>query len=284
MILIADSGSTKCDWLLRQADQLVLQTSTVGLNPHILSEKQLLKVIKRNRELMSFRDQIEHIYFFGAGCGTTKNQARIKALLDRYFQNAQVAVYEDLMAAVWAVNKMPSVLCILGTGSNSTYFDGQKLSSKVPSLGYLVMDEGSGNSLGRRMLRAYYYRQMPSELAVKFESQFNLDAAHVVHKLYSSNTPNRYLAKFARFAVDHQHDAFIAHQIRLEIQLFVEHHVLVYKEELSKSKLYFVGSVAYYLQDFIVEELANYGYQVDEFIRRPVEQILAKASQTSSTK
>ena len=185
MILIADSGSTKCDWLLHQDDHLVFKTNTVGLNPHILSVKQLQKALKKNRQLLTYSDQIAHIYFFGAGCGTLKNQELIKKLLSACFVNAEIHVQEDLMAAAWAINKEPAVLCILGTGSNCAYFDGQQLSSKRPSLGYLLMDEGSGNSLGKRLLRSYYYRQMPQELELSFDNQFNLDAARVVHKLYN---------------------------------------------------------------------------------------------------
>lgn len=284
MILIADSGSTKCDWLLHHDDQLVFKTSTVGLNPHILSVKQLQKVLKKNQQLQTFHDQIAHIYFFGAGCGTSKNQQLIKALLAACFINAEVLVQEDLMAAAWAVNKEPAVLCILGTGSNCAYFDGQKLSSKLPSLGYLLMDEGSGNSFGKRLLRSYYFGQMPKELATSFEKQFNLDPARVVHKLYSSKTPNRYLAKFARFAIDYQNHPYVAAQIKEEIQEFVKCHLMAYHEELKQTKLYFVGSVAYYLQDFIQEELKRHGYEVAAFIQRPMERIFSKLSDTHPSK
>jgi len=284
MILIADSGSTKCDWLLHQDDQLVFKTNTVGLNPHILSVKQLHKALKKNRLLLTYSDQIEHIYFFGAGCGTLKNQELIKKLLSACFVNAEILVQEDLMAAAWAINKEPAVLCILGTGSNCAYFDGQQLSSKRPSLGYLLMDEGSGNSLGKRLLRSYYYRQMPQELVLSFENQFNLDAARVVHKLYNSKTPNRYLAKFARFAIDHQEHPYIAIQIKEEIQEFINCHLLAYRKELKRTKLYFVGSVAFYLKDFINEPLKGHGYEVTAFIQRPMEHILSKLSEAHYSK
>lgn len=275
MVLIADSGSTKCDWVLHDVDRVVLRIETKGLNPNILSYKQLNKVLAKNEELLKIKDLVKSVYFFGAGCGTAINQQVLTRVLRSNFETSTVLVQEDLMAAVWAINKTPALICILGTGSNCCYFNGKSLVSKVPSLGYLLMDEGSGNGLGKRLLRAYYYGQMPHEIEDQFKEQFNLSPEHVVQKLYNSKTPNRYLATYARFAIDQIDHPFIAAQIRDEINLFIERHLLIYDKELINSNIYFIGSIAYFTQQLIKKELDRRGYQLTGVIKRPLEQIIA---------
>ena len=175
MILIAESGSTKCDWVLLDSKGIVkLTTTTLGLNPAVLPQEEILKIINSNNKLTQLFNTVESLDFYGAGCGTEIPRLNLKKLLKDLFLNAKVQVQEDLMAAVYSVTTEPAIVCILGTGSNSCFFDGENVYNASPSLGFILMDESSGNYYGKQLIRDYYYNNMPWEIALKFENEFNI--------------------------------------------------------------------------------------------------------------
>jgi N-acetylglucosamine kinase-like BadF-type ATPase len=275
MILIADSGSTKCDWVLYNQNKAnPIKIRTKGLNPVILSKKKLKSIITKNEDLFSYKDLITSVHFFGAGCGTKKNQKKVNSILNSFFKNARASTHEDIMAAVYATTSSPAVVCILGTGSNCCYFDGNTTHLKSPALGYILMDEGSGNFFGKELLKAYYYNRMPKSLSKIFESDCNLKEKEVVKKLYKSPTPNKYLAQFARFLFEHEKHPFIRKVLLDGISKFIENNIMQYEEELKKVPLHFVGSIAYFAQDYIQELLKEKGLKATHFVRRPIDNII----------
>lgn len=162
MIIITDSGSTKCDWITidNKGNQLKERIRTKGLNPAIISQKKINKVIKKADDLVADADQVTRVYFYGAGCGTERPRLALKEVLESIFINAEVEVQEDTMAAVRsAINAKDeaAVVCILGTGSNCSYYDGSRLHQRVDSLGYTIMDDASGNYYGKQLIRDYYH-------------------------------------------------------------------------------------------------------------------------------
>ena len=180
MILIADGGSTKADWILLDKEgEQVFKTRTGGLNPAVFSEDLMKARLNDNEDLYSVKEQVTNVYFYGAGCGTEKPTALLKSIFESFFKNAEVVVKEDTYAAAYAVTSEPGIVCILGTGSNSCYFDGENVDVRIFSLGYILMDEASGNYFGKKLLRDYYYGKMPSDIAKLFEEQFNLEADHI---------------------------------------------------------------------------------------------------------
>ena len=176
MILIADGGSTKCDWiLLNSKGEQLFKTRTKGVNPAVFPEAMLEQRIEENPELLEVKSQVERIHFYGAGCGTEIPRKLLQDIIANFFTNAsEVQVKEDMVAAVYAATTEPGIVCILGTGSNSCYFDGKDVHMAVESLGYILMDEASGNYFGKRLLRDYYYKRMPPDIAAKFEKDFDL--------------------------------------------------------------------------------------------------------------
>lgn len=275
MILIADSGSTKCDWILYNDDKAnPIKIRTKGLNPAILSKKQLKNTITKNEDLFSYKDLVTSVHFFGAGCGTKKNQQKINKILTKFFKNALASTHEDIMAAVYATTSTPAVVCILGTGSNCCYFDGKTTHLKSPALGYILMDEGSGNYFGKELLKAYYYNQMPEGLKNTFEKDYNLKEKEVIKQLYKSATPNKYLAEFARFMFEHENNLFIKNMIADGICKFVENNIMQYGTELKTVPLHFVGSIAYFAKEHIQEALTKKGLKAQYFIRRPIDTII----------
>ncbi|WP_299886135.1 N-acetylglucosamine kinase [uncultured Lacinutrix sp.] len=275
MLLIADSGSTKCDWVIyKDINQEPFKIRTKGINPAVLSKKKLKGIIIKNLELYKYKDLITSIYFFGAGCGTKKNQNKIDNILTSFFKKAKSNTKEDIMAAVYATTNTPAVVCILGTGSNCCYFDGTNITLKTPALGYIIMDEGSGNHLGKNLLQSYYYKKMPIELRLKFEKKFNLKEKKVIKKLYHSSTPNKYLAEFSLFLFENKDNPFIKNLIIDAMDKFIENHILQYSEELKTVPLHFVGSIAYFAKDYIEIALNKKGLKASSFIRRPIDNLI----------
>jgi N-acetylglucosamine kinase-like BadF-type ATPase len=277
MILITDGGSTKCDWIaIDESGNLATQKiRTKGLNPAILSEKKLNKIIKKSEELLAMSDDVTHVFFYGAGCGTENPRLILKSILEEIFTNAKVEVQEDTMAAVRACinsNDEAAVVCILGTGSNCSYYDGNKLHQRVLSLGYTLMDEASGNYYGKELVRDYYFNVMPHNLKLAFDHKYNLDADYIKYNLYKQPNPNAYLANFAEFMFLNKDSDYIKNLIKRGLRKFTEHMILQFKEELKTGiPVHFAGSIAYFSQDEIKEVAEEYGYKVGNFVRRPID-------------
>lgn len=283
MILIAESGSTKCDWVLLDSSKIFpKRIRTKGLNPAILKKKELKKIITDNQEISEYKNQVTSIYFFGAGCNTPKSKNNVKLALSSCFKKANSIVEEDTMAAVYATTKTPAVVCILGTGSNCCYFNGTTIHSKTPSLGFLVMDEGSGNYFGKELLKAYYYKQMPEELRISFEEKFDLKEKKVIKKLYQSKTPNKYLADFATFLFENITHSFMKKIVNEGMDKFIENHILQYSKELETVPLHFVGSIAFYAKEYIAIQLNKRGLEGASFIQRPIDNLIERIKKEHS--
>jgi len=275
MILIAESGSTKCDWvLIEKPDNKVTRFRTKGLNPAVLKEKSLHKIISKEVTLINHKEAIKEIYFFGAGCNTKSNNQVLENILSSFFKVDTLLIAEDMMAAVYATTTKPAVVCILGTGSNCCFFDGSKILQKTPALGYILMDEGSGNYFGKELLKAYYYKKLSNELSISLENRFNVSEEKVIKKLYKSKSPNKYLANFAPFLFENDKNIYIQKIIQKGIQEFVENHILHYKNELEENPIHFVGSIAFFGKKYIIKELSKHNIKVESFIRRPIDNLI----------
>lgn len=275
MILIADGGSTKCDWILLDSKgEKILKTRTKGLNPAVFKTEVLQERLEENLDLKQVRDSVEKVHFYGAGCGTPKPTALLKSILTAFFSGAsEVQVQEDMVAAVYAVTDKPGIVCILGTGSNSCYFDGQGIRTAVDSLGYILMDEASGNYFGKRLIRDYYYKKMPEQLAVKFEKEFDLSSDTIKENIYKKDNPNTYLASFAEFIFKNERNGYFYQLIAEGMQNFIEHRVLCFKEA-QNVPIHFVGSIAYFSQDIIKDALQPYRLTPGNFVQRPIDGII----------
>jgi len=276
MILIVDSGSTKCDWIAidKEGNQLLEKIRTKGLNPAILSEKKLKKIIKKNKDLAANCEKVTNIHFYGAGCGTENPKLALKVVLQQIFVNANVDINEDTLAAVFATINAPdeaAVVCILGTGSNCSYYNGTVLEQRVNSLGYTLMDDASGNYFGKQLLRDYYFNHMPEDIKIAFSDKYNLDADFIKYNLYKQPNPNAYLANFAEFMFLNKDSIYINDLIRNGIRLFAKNMILQFKEELKTVPVHFAGSIAFFCQDEIKEVAKELGFKVGNFERRPIE-------------
>lgn len=280
MIFIVDSGSTKCDWLAidNQGNQLLEKQRTKGMNPAILSSKKLYKTIKKNEILDQVKNDVTHIYFYGAGCGTEKPRQLLEDVLHNFFPNAKAEVREDTYAAVYATvgaSLKPAVVCILGTGSNCSYFNGSNIEQRVKSLGFSVMDDASGNYFGRQLIRDYYFNHMPQHLKVSLAEKYNMDSDFIKYNLYKQPNPNAYLASFAEFMFLNKDSEYIVNLIKKGIRLFAKNMIMQYKDVLQITPVHFAGSIAFFSQEEIKDVAKELGFTVGNFERRPIEGLVS---------
>ena len=277
MILIVDSGSTKTDWIaIDKKGKILFETQTLGLNPQVLTNHILKERIVNNFELYKFRKEVSEIYFYGAGCGTEPPRILIKSVFKEIFKNCtEFSIKEDTYAAIYSTAKInsKSIVCILGTGSNCTYFDGESIDQRVISLGYILMDDASGNYFGRQMLRDYYFNRIPEETAIKFNREFDLDAETIKDNLYKQPNPNTYLATFAKFLIQNKNSDYGQSLIKRGFDLFIERQILQF-ENAKEVPIHFVGSISFYLKDELKRSLSNYGLQAGNIIRKPIDGLL----------
>lgn len=272
MTLIADGGSTKCDWvLLDNAGKILLKTTTKGLNPTVVPPEELQQRIKKNLDFEPFFNEIKTVDFYGAGCGTVSPRSILQNALSILFPNAKVSVKEDLIAAVYSVTTKPGIVCILGTGSNSCYFDGEKIHTPIPSLGYIVMDEASGNYFGKKLLKDYFYNKMPTEIAKAFKTDFNLDPDYIKMNLYKMPNPNAFLASFAEFIFNRNKiNPYFYGLLKEGIQVFTTDRILCYKEAKSVP-VHFIGSIAHFSEKIINEVFLGNSLELGKIVQKPID-------------
>jgi N-acetylglucosamine kinase-like BadF-type ATPase len=274
MILIADGGSTKADWiLLDKAGEVVLKTRTGGLNPAVFPVDLMINRINENEDFKTHKENVTEVYFYGAGCGTKKPTAILKSIFESFFINAKVVVKEDTYAAAYAVTKDPGIVCILGTGSNSCYFDGTDVDVRIDSLGYILMDEASGNYFGKKLLRDYYYNKMPKSVAKMFEEQYDLDSDTIKRRIYKEDNPNTYLATFAEFILRNKRNLYFNKVLHKGVKVFFQNRILPYKES-NKVPVHFVGSIAYFARDIIEDVARFYLIELGNIVRRPIDGLI----------
>ena len=279
MIFLIDSGSTKTDWIAvdKNGSQLFEKVRTKGLNPAILTTNELLGRIQENDILRSNKEKVEKIFFYGAGCGTEAPNLALAQVLRSYFQNAEVTVEEDTLAAVYSTinDNEPAVVCIMGTGSNCTYYDGHKAHQRVKSLGYILMDDASGNYYGKQLIRDYFYKHMPVKLRISFKEKYNMDEDFIKYNIYKEPNPNAYLASFAEFMFLHKESKYIKELIKSGVRSLAKNMIFQFKEELKTAPVHFAGTIAFLSQEEIREVGAEMGFKVGNFIRRPIEGLVS---------
>ncbi|XLS30745.1 N-acetylglucosamine kinase [Flavobacteriaceae bacterium M23B6Z8] len=274
MILIVDSGATKSDWIaLDDFGNQLFMTQTLGLSPEVLTREIIIERLANNFELSKHSKEVSQLFFYGAGCGTLRMQNYLKDIFTGYFVNAKISVKEDTYAAVYATvePREHAIVCILGTGSNCSYFDGRELFQKVSSLGYILMDDCSGNYFGRQLLRDYYYHKIPPKLSAKFEQEYDLDADVIKNHLYKQPNPNTYLATFAKFVIQNKNEQYCQNLIRKGMQLFIDNSILQFEQATEGVSVHFVGSIAYYLQDELNTIMEENNIKVGNILRRPID-------------
>jgi glucosamine kinase len=272
-ILIADSGATKCEWCLLQ-DKRKKLLFTQGMSPYFLKGPQI-EAILRNELLPSIRRyEIDEIYYYGTGCADPANVKMVRGALRRVFPKAKLAVDHDLMGAAKALcGKTPGIACILGTGSNSCYFNGRKIIRNSPGLGYILGDEGSGAYLGKKVVQYYLYETFDEDLRYKFNDKYRTSAVEILDHVYRQPLPNRYLAGFSLFLAENRGHYMVENIIEDGLNDFFFTHLCKYNESW-KMPIHFVGGVAYGFRDVVAQLCSGYEFELGRILKNPMEGLI----------
>jgi glucosamine kinase len=272
MILIADSGSTKTDWRLIDEHRHIHQYATQGINPYFQNEEAISVIIQQELlpQLKSGMQQFKsEIYFYGAGCGTALKKKSVETALASHFPESVIEVNTDLLGAARALcEDKPGIAAILGTGSNTCYYDGLNIIENHASLGYILGDEGSGAHIGKLFIQAYLNKELPESIAHRFEDRFKLNKDSILDNIYKQPMPNRFLASFSKFIYQNLKEQFLIDLVATSFNELFDKHILKY--EHSHLKLSCVGSVAFYYSNILRAVALNKEVHIDKIIETPI--------------
>lgn len=274
MIIIADSGSTKCSWAICDKNgQIVERCSTIGFNPYFIKSSQVLNHLQ-NSDLKEIKDVVKEVYFYGAGCSSKKMNEIIEKPFVEFFSNAQINIHHDLDAACYSMyDGEPAITGILGTGSNSCFFDGEKIYENAPSLGFMLGDEASGNNFGKKLLCLYFNDVLDEELKQKYEDTYETDIAQINSNVYNNSRANVYLAKFFPFVSENKNHPQMHTLIMKTLDEFFKLHICCF-EDFKKVKVNFIGSVAFFLSDEIKKIAQKYNCEIGHIIKNPIDRLI----------
>ncbi|MEO6404570.1 MAG: N-acetylglucosamine kinase [Ferruginibacter sp.] len=272
-ILIADSGSTKAEWCLISGNKKKI-VSTQGLSPYFLSADQIANIIHLELLPKIKNSMPSNVYFYGTGCSNPVNVKIVMHALQTVFEDAVISVDHDLMGAARALcGNDKGVACILGTGSNSGYYNGKKIVKNSPGLGYVLGDEGSGAYLGKKIIQYYLYNTFDADLMDRFNSKFNTTPSEILDAVYKKPLPNRYLASYAVFLSENRGHYMIENIIEDGFNDFFFNHIYKYRESWSLP-IHFTGSVAFVFKDVLNELCNSYELQLGQVIKNPMEGLI----------
>jgi N-acetylglucosamine kinase-like BadF-type ATPase len=271
MILIADSGSTKSDWVLTNGGDEVTQFNTKGFNPFFHDEKFILEHLSKVNQLNGKLDKIKQVFFYGAGCSSKEMNAIIESALSKLFISANINIDHDLMAcALSTYDGKPGISCILGTGSNSCFYDGDQLNEEVPALGYILGDEGSGSYYGKKLLTDYLYKRLPEDIHLDLEKTFNISKSDIFENVYMKPDANTYLASYMKFISTHKSSEYIDNMITNGMKHFMQVHVCCYKKYLEVP-CHFIGSVSFHFKEQLFKAAKELNISIGNVIKKPID-------------
>lgn len=267
--LIADSGATKTEWCLLKGNRK--QTIfTQGISPYFLDTDQITDLLEKELKPVIKKIQVDEVYYYGTGCANPDNARSVKKALKKVLNAPKTEVTHDLMAAARSLcGKEKGIACILGTGSNSCYFDGKKIVKNSPGLGYVLGDEGSGAYLGKKVIQYYLYNTFDEELRARFDASFTTTATEILENVYKKPLPNRYLAGYARFLAENRGHYMIENILEDGINDFFFNHLCKYSE-IWKVPVHFTGGVSFGFSDVIKELCNSYEFELGRVTQNPM--------------
>lgn len=271
MLLIADSGATKCEWCIVNDDEENKTVFTTGISPYFLNAAQIAELLEKELTPALPNAEVDKVYFYGTGLGNPDNVKIICNAFAGVFPDAKVKADTDLLAAARALcGNEKGIACILGTGSNSCYYDGKKIMKNIPSLGYVLGDEGSGAQLGKKVLQFYLSNIFDEDLKARFDAMFVTTQMEILENLYKKPFPNRYLAGFAIFLAQNRGYEMVENILEEVFNEFFFKHILTY-EKSRTLPVNFTGSIAFGFKDVLQELCKVYGFRLGRLLKNPMQ-------------
>jgi glucosamine kinase len=269
MILIADSGGSKTDWRFIDKQGKISQASAPGFNPYYQPVDDLKKSVK-DIIMPKISDSVSKIFFYGAGVSSQKNQQTIRTAFLEFFPDAQIEIGWDLLAAARALcGHEPGIACIMGTGSNSCLYDGEKIVDNVANLGWILADEGSGAFMGKILLVDYLRNKMPADLASAFKARYPFSREEFLEKVYQEEKPSAFLGTFTKFIFHHLKDPYCYNLVYKSFEEFYVNNVMKYAN-YQNLKVHFTGSIAFYFSDILRQVANDKGITVKNILEGPI--------------
>ena len=271
--LIADSGATKAEWCLLGTGK-IKKIFTQGISPYFQDGEQISQILEQELKPTLKKVSIDEIYYYGTGCSNPNNVRIVKKAIQKVFPGTIVSVDHDLMAAARALcGREKGIACILGTGSNSCFYNGKKILRNSPGLGYVLGDEGSGAYLGKKVVQQYLYRNFDADLMAKFDATYTTNAVEILESVYKKPLPNRYLAGFVLFLSENRGHQLIEKIIYDGIDDFFRNHICQYPES-TKFPINFTGGVAFGFQDVLYQLCKAYELVTGKVLKNPMEGLI----------
>lgn len=269
-ILIADAGSTKTNWsLISNDNEEIIRFVTKGINPALQNS---LEITERIKDIVNRIPEVtvSDIYFYGAGCVGTVQKNKIKDSLKKFWKNARIEIESDIFCAAKALfGSSEGIACILGTGSNSCYFKDNKIISRIPSLGFILGDEGSGAALGKRLLNNVFKKQLSISIIENFNFEFHLSVEELINRVYREPMPSSFLASFSLFLKKHLKEPEIHTLIISEFDSFFEKNIIPY-DNYRSINIGFIGSIAEHFADLLIESAHKYEIKISKILKDPM--------------
>ena len=299
MILICDCGSTKAEWVLLDGADVAKRFVTDGFNPNISNNDTMNGIVKQSLTNVVDYHDVSDVYFYGSGCGSAANQVKVKLIFSKFYPLSKAEVYPDTLGACHALfGDKPGIACILGTGSNACVYDGENITQSIVSLGYIIGDEGSGCHIGKRIVHDYFLGIMPEDLREKFDEKYHLDKDAFLKKVYKGDQPSRYLAKFAKFAGKNIENQYVVKAVSDCFEQFIQSSFRLKRNEMewngeilqqrkltgnedfsttlrfARNDVGFVGSVAYYFRDILMNCLGKHNIKCQKILKNPMDGLI----------
>src|ERR1700761_1240032 len=275
MIAVVYSGSNYADWRLADKNRTVASFKTAGINPYFNDEKQIIQLLNKNINLIHHAEEIKRIYFYGAGSFSGDLKHIVHNALSAFFKFGKVTVDHDIDAAAIACCKnKPGIICICGSGSNAAWYDGRKVKSNNYGLGYILADEGSGNWLGRQLLKAFMNETLPTNIRKKFDHRYDLDRRTLLEKVYRQKQPAVFLSSFTDFYIENKEDNYLKSVIISGFDRLINTYLLPLYKQHPGTQIHFAGTVAANFQDYLYEATATANLTIGNIVKEPINNLL----------
>lgn len=274
MKLIAESGGTKTQWCCISGSEETDIITTIGLNPNFVTGEIIKDVLLK--EVLPVLDchDISEVWFYGAGCSGSAMELKVRNAIGFVLPGSEIHVLSDLEGAARSLlGSSGGYICMLGTGSNSGYYDGKSIAANVPPLGFILGDEGSGASLGKKVLADFIRGIMPSDLAEEFRKQYGSEKDEVVSNVYRGFFPSKYIGGFVQFIKEHLEHEYCRTLVRKSFEEFVQRNLRLYKTK-GKTKIAATGSVAWYFSEILEEVLKENDFMLSNLSRDPIKGLI----------
>jgi glucosamine kinase len=272
--LISDCGATKAEWRItdgKRSKTIITQ----GISPYFLDTSQIISLLETELKPGLKKWEVDEVHYYGTGCANPNNASSVKKALRKVFPGSKTEVNHDLMAAARALcGRSKGIACILGTGSNSCYYDGKKIIKNSPGLGYVLGDEGSGAYLGRKVLQYYLYNTFDEDIRARFDAAYVTNVSEILENVYKKPMPNRYLAGFAKFLAENRGHYMIENIIEDGLNDFFFNHLCKYRETWTLP-VHFAGSVAFGFKDVLQQLCASYEFELGNVMKNPMEGLVS---------